>query len=43
LDRIKAESAKNYGRLYNEVMKETRGRYFSSDHKELLVKEFEPI
>ena len=43
LNKIKTESAKNYGRPYNEVMKETRERYFSNNHKQNIVKEFEPL
>ena len=43
LNRIKKESANNYGRPYNDVMKETRERYFSNNHKQVLVKEFEFI
>ncbi len=43
LNKIKKESANNFGRPYNEVMKETRGRYFSNNHKEILIKEFEPL
>jgi len=34
-------SAQNYGRPYKEVMKETRKRYFSNNHKQNIVKEFE--
>jgi len=42
LNSIKKASAKNYGRPYNEVMKETRERYKLSD-SDFKVKEFEPI
>jgi len=41
LSSIKKTSAKNYGRDYKEVMKETRERYLSSS--ENVVKEFEKI
>jgi len=43
LNRIKRESAKNFGRDYREVMKETRERYLSNNCKENIVKEFETI
>jgi len=43
LNRIKKFSAENYGRPYNEVMKETKERYFSNNHKQVLVKEFEQL
>ena len=43
LDKIKTESAKIYGRPYKEVMKETRERYFSKNHNQNIVKEFEPL
>ena len=43
LNKIKKESANNFGRSYNEVMKETRERYFSNNHKQNIVKEFEKI
>lgn len=43
LNRIKKESARNFGRDYKEVMKETRERYFSNNHKQNIVKEFEEI
>jgi hypothetical protein len=43
LNRIKTESTKNYGRPYNEVMKETRERYFNDSYKQNIVKEFEPL
>jgi len=43
LNRIKRESAKNFGRDYREVMKETRERYLSNNCKENIVKEFEAI
>jgi len=43
LNRIKRESAQNYGREYKEVMKETRERYFSNNHSQNIVKEFETI
>ena len=43
LNKIKKESADNFGRPYNEVMKETRERYFSNNHKQNIVKEFEPV
>ena len=43
LNSIKMTSAQNYGRDYNEVMKETRERYFSNNHKQNIVKEFEKI
>ena len=43
LNRIKTESAKNYGRPYKGVMKETRERYFSNNHNLNIVKEFEDI
>ena len=39
----KTESAKNFGRPYNEVMKETKERYFNDSNKKVLVKEFEPV
>ena len=43
LNKIKRESANNFGRPYDEVMKETRERYFSNNHKQNTVKEFENI
>ena len=43
LNKIKRESANNFGRPYNEVMKETRERYFSNNHKQNIVKEFESV
>jgi hypothetical protein len=43
LNRIKRESAQNYGREYKEVMKETRERYFNNNHSQNIVKEFETI
>ena len=43
LNRIKIESAKNYGRPYNEVMKETRERYNIKIAPLSIVKEFEPV
>ena len=43
LDKIKTESAKNYGRPYKEVMIETRERYFSNNNNQNIVKEFENI
>ena len=43
LNRIKTESAKNYGRPYNEVMKETRERYNLNIEPSNIVKEFEKI
>lgn len=43
LNSIKRKSARNYGRPYGEVMKETRERYFSNNHKQKVVKEFEPV
>lgn len=43
LNSIKKTSAQNYGRDYKEVMKETRERYFSNNHKQNIVKEFEPL
>jgi hypothetical protein len=43
LNRIKRESAQNYGRDYKEVMKETRERYLNNNRKENIVKEFESI
>ena len=43
LNRIKRESSQNYGRSYKEVMKETRERYFSDNHSQNIVKEFETI
>jgi len=43
LNRIKRESACNFGRVYNEVMRETRERYLSNYHKQNIVKEFEEI
>ena len=42
LNRIKTESSKNYGRPYNEVMKETRERCLQKIDN-LIVKEFERI
>ena len=36
-------SAQNYGRPYKEVMKETRKRYSNNNHKQILVKGFEPL
>lgn len=42
LNRIKTESAQNYGRHYDEVMKETRERYLKKIDN-LIVKEFEQI
>ena len=43
LNKIKTESDKNFGRVYNEIMKETRKRYISNNHKNILVKEFESV
>ena len=43
LEKIKRMSAQNYGRPYKEVMKETRERHFNNNHKQILVKEFEPL
>lgn len=43
LNRIKRESARNYGRPYNEVMKETRERYLTKFELVGMVKEFEKI
>ena len=43
LNSIKRTSAQNYGRPYKEVMKETRERYLSNDHKNIFVKKFEKI
>jgi len=43
LNSVKRKSAQNYGRDYKEVMKETRERYFSNNHKQNIVKEFEPV
>ena len=43
VNKIKKESANNFGRSYNEVMKETRERYLSNNHKQNIVKEFEPV
>ncbi len=43
LNRIKCLSAKNSGRLYKEVMKETRERYFQKVELRNLVRDFEPI
>ena len=43
LDKIKKESANNFGRPYNEVMKETRDRYLIKVDNIHLVKEFETI
>lgn len=43
LNSIKKTSTQNYGRHYNEVMKETRERYFSINHKQNIIKEFEPV
>jgi len=43
LEKIKKESAANFGRDYKEVMKETRERYLNNNHKEIIVKEFESI
>jgi hypothetical protein len=43
LEKIKKESASNFGKLYNEVIKETREKYFNNNYKEILVKEFENI
>ena len=43
LNRIKTESTKNYGRPYNEVMKETRERYNIKIDPLNMVKEFEKI
>jgi len=43
LNSIKRASAKNYGKPYKEVMKETRKRYFNNNYKHNIVKEFEPV
>jgi len=43
LNSVKRTSAKNFGRDYKEVMKETRERYFSNNHKQYIVKEFEEL
>jgi len=43
LEKIKKESAQNYGRDYKDVMKETRERYLNNNRKENIVKEFESI
>lgn len=43
LNKIKKESVNNFGRRYNEVMKETRERYFNNNHKQNLVEEFEHV
>jgi hypothetical protein len=43
LEKIKRESASNFGRDYKEVMKETRERYLSDINKTNIVKEFENI
>ena len=43
LNSIKKASARNYGRPYNEVMKETKERYLSNNHQQNIVKEFEPL
>ena len=43
LNSIKRTSAKIHGRPYNEVMRETRKRYFSNNYKHKIVKEFEPV
>jgi energy-converting hydrogenase A subunit M len=38
LNRIKRESVLNYKSPYNEILKETRERYFSNNHKQNIVK-----
>ena len=43
LERIKTRKCHNFGRPYDEVMKETRARYFSNNHKQHIVKEYENI
>lgn len=43
LEKIKRESASNFGRSYNDVMKETRERYFSNNHVHNVIKEFEAV
>ena len=42
LNNIKHLSAKNNGRPYKEVMKETRDRYFQKVEMKNLVRDFEP-
>jgi len=42
LNKIKHQSAKNNGRSYKEVMKETRERYFQKVEMKNLVRDFEP-